>query len=174
MELRSIGVGDGPLLKSITLRSVEDAPYAFGGDGTLEDERRRPDAEWDDLAAECGGAVDAWRDRCVGYVIADGDVVCAKALAFLSGKEPALAHMSGVWVEPKYRRRGLGRRLVTNACEWAASSGAARLQLWVDDTNPAGGEFYRSMGFRATGGRRPASPSTPNGETAYELVLRAP
>ena len=171
MELRTIGVGDGPLLKDVTLRSVEDAPYAFGGAATLDDERRRPDAQWDDLAAECGGAVDAWRGRCVGYFITEGDAVCAKALAFLSAKVPALAHMSGVWVDPRYRRRGLGRGLVAGACQWAASKGAQRLQLWVDDTNPAGVAFYLSLGFRPSGDRRPATPAAPNGESAYLLPL---
>jgi hypothetical protein len=51
------------LLKALTLRSVEEAPYAFGGTETIDVERQRPDAEWDAIAAECGGDVDAWRDR---------------------------------------------------------------------------------------------------------------
>jgi hypothetical protein len=67
MHLRTIKAGDGAILKSVTLRSVVDSPYAFGGVETLEEERKRPDAQWEELAAECGGEVEAWRDRCVGY-----------------------------------------------------------------------------------------------------------
>src|SRR4051794_38994129 len=164
MRLRTIRSDDGPLLKEITLRSVEEAPHAFGGIGTLDEERRRPDSQWDDLAAECAGEVEAWRDRCVGYFITDDQAICAKALAYLSSKVPGLAHMSGVWVDPHWRRQGLGRWLVTSACDWAGSKGAQRLQLWVDDTNPGAIEFYLSLGFRATGERRPVSPTAPNGE----------
>jgi ribosomal protein S18 acetylase RimI-like enzyme len=171
VQLRTIKAGDGPLLKEITLRSVEEAPYAFGGVGTLDEERRRPDSQWDDLAAECGGDVEAWRDRCIGYFIMDGDSVCGKALGYLSGKTPRLAHMSGVWIDPRYRRRRLGRWLVMATCDWASSKGARRLQLWVDDTNPAGVAFYASLGFRATGDRRRINPNAVEEESSFELAL---
>jgi hypothetical protein len=42
MHLRTIKAGDGAILKAVTIRSVEEAPYAFGGVGTVEEERQRP------------------------------------------------------------------------------------------------------------------------------------
>ena len=171
MLLRTIEIGDGPLLKELTLRSVEEAPYAFGGAGTLEEERQAPDAKWDDLAAECGGAVDAWRDRCVGYVMLDGETACAKALGWLSSKTPGLAFMSGVWVDPRYRRQGLGRQMVEATCRWALDKAATRLRLWVDDTNPGGARFYEALGFVATGERRPSGERSTVEEVGYERTL---
>ena len=79
MQLRFITADDGLLLKEATLRSVEDAPYAFGGIETLAEERGLPDSHWQQFAAECAGQVAAWRDRCVGYFIEDGNAICAKA-----------------------------------------------------------------------------------------------
>jgi ribosomal protein S18 acetylase RimI-like enzyme len=171
MHLRAVKAGDGSLLKAITLRSVEEAPYAFGGLETLHQERERPDAQWDELAAECGGDVKAWRDRCVGYLIMDSDKACAKALGYLSANVPGLAHMSGVWVDPQYRRQGLGRWLVHQACDWAASKGATRLLLWVDDTNPGAVGFYCSLGFRPTGESRPVSPTSSDRERSLAIAL---
>ncbi len=195
MQLRTVKAGDGPLLKELTLRSVEEAPYAFGGPETLEEERKRPDAQWDELAAECAGDVEAWRDRCVGYFILNGETACAKALGYLSFKVPGLAKMSGVWVDPRHRRKGLGQKLVRETCRWAASTGANRLLLWVDDTlarplglapeganrlllwvddtNPGAARFYQALGFNPTGESRPVSPGSPLLESGYERPLPA-
>jgi ribosomal protein S18 acetylase RimI-like enzyme len=103
----------------------------------------------------------------------EGEVACAKALAFLSGKVAGLAHMSGVWVDPRYRRRGLGRRMVEEARAWAASKGAERMLLWVDDTNPEGARFYVSLGFLRTGESRPVSPTSLERESAFVVELGA-
>ena len=89
MLLRGIKSDDGPLLKELTLRSVEEAPYAFGGKHTFEEERNRSDAEWNQFAAEFGGDVELWRNRCIGYFILDGDKVCAKPRDY-SPRQPKL------------------------------------------------------------------------------------
>lgn len=173
MNIRTIKTGDGPLLKELTLRSVADAPHAFGGPDTLTEEQERPDEHWDGFAAECAGDVEAWRDRCVGYFAFDDEIACAKAIAFLSVKNPGIAQMTGVWVDPRFRRRGLGKRLVRETCEWAVSKGANRLMLWVDDANPDGVLFYEALGFKAAGKSRPVSEDSPLRESAYELSLGA-
>jgi len=173
MHLRTIIAGDGALLKELTLRSVTEAPYAFGGLETIEEERNRPDAQWDALAAECGGDVEVWRDRCVGFFIFDGETACAKALGSLSFKVPGLAHMTGVWVDPRYRRQGLGKWLVHEACRWADSKGADRLVLWINDTNPIAVRFYEALGFIPTGESRAVHPGSPLRESGYERLLTA-
>jgi ribosomal protein S18 acetylase RimI-like enzyme len=170
MHIRTVNSCDGPLLKQMTLSSVEDSPYAFGGPETLSEEQLRPDTEWSDLAAECAGEVEAWRDRCVGYFAMDGETACGKALAFLSSKTPSHAHMSAVWVDPRFRRLGLGRMLVQEASRWAISKGADRLRLWVDDRNPQAAAFYRALGFVPTGKSRPVLP-TSNKESEFEFLF---
>ena len=172
-ELRTIKAGDGAILKSVTLRSVEDAPYAFGGAETLEEERERPDAQWEELAAECGGEVEAWRDRCVGaYFFMEGGCGGREGRSrFSPARWRGQAHMTGVWVDPRYRRRGLGRQMVEEARVWAASKGAGKIMLWVDDTNPEGARFYESLGFLRTGENRPISTTSSDRKSAFVLEL---
>jgi GNAT superfamily N-acetyltransferase len=65
------------------------------------------------------------------------------------------------WVEdmvlaPEYRAKGIGRRLLDAALEWARSRGATRAQLLVDlDNAPALG-YYDHLGWESTrlGARR--------------------
>jgi ribosomal protein S18 acetylase RimI-like enzyme len=171
MHLRVIQANDGQLLKETTLRSVIDAPYAFGGAETLAEVTARGDLEWHQLAAECAGEVAEWRDPCVGYFVVDGEAVCGKALCYLCDRTPGRAYLSGVWIDPAHRRRGMGRTLVREACAWAAGKGADHLKLWVDDPNPAGAEFYRRLGFEATGESRPISRTSDVQERAFRIAL---
>jgi ribosomal protein S18 acetylase RimI-like enzyme len=171
MHVRLIQANDGLLLKDVTRRSVEDAPYAFGGAQTLAEETARPDSEWCQLAAACAGEVEKWRDRCVGYFVVDGDTVCGKAICYLCDRAPRRAYLTGVWIDSRCRRRGLGRSLVREACAWATAKGADHLKLWVDDPNPAGAEFYRLLGFRATGESRPISSTSDVQQRAFEIAL---
>jgi ribosomal protein S18 acetylase RimI-like enzyme len=173
MDIRTVRSTDGMLLKAATLRSVEDAPHAFGGPETLAEEGSRPDAHWHQLAAECAGEVAEWRGRCIAYFATDGEAVCGKAISFLGGKTSRTAYLSGVWVDPAFRRQGLGRRLVREACAWAASKGADALKLWVDDANPAGAAFYQSLGFQPTGESRPVSPRSADRQSCFGLALPA-
>lgn len=55
-------------------------------------------------------------------------------------------------VTPKFRRRGIGRKLLGDFFDHARNSGAGRVHLEVRDGNPAIA-MYRSAGF-STAGRR--------------------
>jgi ribosomal-protein-alanine N-acetyltransferase len=74
-------------------------------------------------------------------------------------------------VDPRYRRRGLGRWLVREVAAWAATRGCDRLRLWVDDANPPAAAFYRSLGFYPTGESRPVVAGSPLFESSMELCL---
>jgi ribosomal protein S18 acetylase RimI-like enzyme len=53
-------------------------------------------------------------------------------------------------VEPRWRRRGLGSRLVEALAEALAALGAPRLVLQVAARNPEAARAFAGMGFRAT------------------------
>ena len=60
------------------------------------------------------------------------------------------AHKSliwGVFVDPAYRRTGIGRRLMESAIERAKASGAELVQLTVGAQNPRAQTLYLSLGF---------------------------
>src|SRR5437868_1632373 len=63
------------------MRALSDAPYAFGGPETLAREQALPDEYWRQLARELAGDVAEWRDRCVCFMVVNGDEVCAATVA---------------------------------------------------------------------------------------------
>jgi hypothetical protein len=62
MEIRPLRADDGMLIKRVRLRSLVEAPYAFGLQ-TFEEEAALPDSHWHQLAAQVGGQVPEWWTR---------------------------------------------------------------------------------------------------------------
>jgi len=170
MQIRPFQSDEGMLIKHVRLRSLADAPYAFGVD-SLAEESALPDSHWNQLAAQVGGQDSQWQDRCVSYVVLDGDDACGTATCYLCPKVPRRAYFTSAWIDPRYRRRGLGRKLVDTAITWAAAHGADHMRLWVDDTNPAAAEFYRAIGFVPTGESQPVPAHSSNRQTGFERRL---
>ena len=132
----------GLLYKDLRLRALKDAPYAFGGIQTFDEESLLPDSYWHAMAAEVDGRVEEWRDRCVTYVIMDGLEAFGGGSCYLCPCVARRAYFSAAWIDPRYRRQGYGRKLMDMAITWAATHGADHLKLWVDDTNPGAVAFY--------------------------------
>lgn len=59
--------------------------------------------------------------------------------------------ISGVMVDPKYRRRSYGKRLVSEACDEAKRRGAEKIFLDVLERNAPARALYRSLGFEDSG-----------------------
>lgn len=55
------------------------------------------------------------------------------------------------YVEPAWRRRGLGARLMAEVDAYARSAGALHLWLETSNLNVAGVEIYRRLGFELCG-----------------------
>jgi putative acetyltransferase len=65
----------------------------------------------------------------------------------LTGAIPA-AEMKRLWVEPRFRGRGVGRGLVLGAIEWARVHACTAVVLdTVNEAMPEAAELYRSLGF---------------------------
>jgi putative acetyltransferase len=59
--------------------------------------------------------------------------------------------MKRLWVEPRFRKIGLGRGLVVGAIEWSQSHGYGAVVLdTVNEAMPEAGALYRSLGFEET------------------------
>lgn len=82
----------------------------------------RGDADWGDVVG------------CAGIWVVDGD-----------------AHVLGISVDPKSRRRGIARLLMEAASASAFSMGARRMTLEVSVTNAAALALYESLGFTSVG-----------------------
>ena len=167
MLIRPLQSDDAMLIKHVRLRSLAEAPYAFGPNSFAE-ESALPDSHWHELAAQVGGRDERWRGRCASWVVLDGDDACGTATCYLCPQVPGRAYFTAAWVDPRWRRRGVGRQLVDAALAWAASRGADHLRLWVDDTNPPAAAFYRALGFAPTGESQPVSEGSEDRQSGFE------
>lgn len=61
--------------------------------------------------------------------------------------EPGSAHLEELDVHPDHGRRGLGGRLVTAVCDWAASKGYASVTLTTSRDVAWNMPFYARLGF---------------------------
>ena len=52
-------------------------------------------------------------------------------------------------VEHRYRRLGIGRTLLRNACDLARAQQAPGIALWVDENNQGARSLYEAEGFQA-------------------------
>jgi len=93
-------------------------------------------------------------------------LVGVAAVAFVEGEW----HVFAMWVDPAFRRRGLGGRLLDAGLAWFRVTAPHRpLRL---DVNPQQGDavrLYESRGFRRTGSSSPLGHTA--GETVEAMVL---
>lgn len=99
------------------------------------------------------------------------------------------ATVTDFYVEPRYRRKGVGRKVLTHVEGFCAASGVQAVELQVTGKNAAALAFYKSLGFEAhertpMSKRMTSAPESPNipggrkclrafyqklGERTYEL-----
>jgi GNAT superfamily N-acetyltransferase len=156
--VRRLEAHEVELHRDLRLRALGDAPESFGE--TVAEAAARAPAYWEDLTrsvTEPGRHVMflAWEGRdSVGstYGLPDRDRIDA-------------GRVGGMWVDPAWRRRGVGRLLLQAVFGWARDRGLRRLGLWAPARSPAAIALYSRAGFRETGVRRPRAPGS-----ALEIV----
>jgi ribosomal-protein-alanine N-acetyltransferase len=82
---------------------------------------------------------------------------------------PPEAHITTIAVEPEYRRRGIGERLLVALLEAAQDMGASRVTLEVRESNQIARTLYEKYGFEAVAYMRGYYPDT--GEDAVVMWL---
>jgi ribosomal protein S18 acetylase RimI-like enzyme len=153
IEVRVLHSDEWPTWREIRLRSLADAPGAFGS--TLE---REQDYTEDD-----------WRRWLQGVsVVATVDGVPA-ALGGGFRVRDGWMQVVAMWTDPAYRRRGLAVA-VLDVVVAAARAEGRRLVLDVAEGNSAARTAYERYGFEATGESEPIRPGSP--ERADLMVLR--
>ena len=70
-----------------------------------------------------------------------------------SAVTPEAVQLMGVWTDPRYRRRGLGRALLREVCGHLARKGRS-VTLFVNDFNRPAIALYESLGFKRIGVNR--------------------
>ena len=82
------------------------------------------------------------------------------------GEVNGSAVMTAMFVEPRFRRAGVGDLLVKTLLDWAKTEGYGRMFLWVTEVNHNAERLYARNGFERTGATQDVRP----GELENEMV----
>jgi GNAT superfamily N-acetyltransferase len=138
VRVRRITPDDGLTLRDLRLRSIADAPNAFGQ--PLEEARGRPEKEWHRSARQSSrGDSRTWL-----VAVHDG-----RAVGLVQGRKrrPSTLLLFSMWVDPSVRRHGVGRALIESLEAWGRGWDAVETILWVYGANDDAIRFYRDLGF---------------------------
>ena len=126
------------VLRNLRLRSLADAPVAFGQ--PIDEAKDRPDTEWQRTARQSShGDNRTW-------LLAEAD---DGYVGLLQGRKrrPATLLLFSMWVDPSVRRLGVGSLLIEALEDWGRGWDARDTILWVFGGNLQAIEFYRDLGF---------------------------
>ena len=165
LRIRRIRPDDGPILRDLRLRSIADAPDAFGQ--PLEEARQRPEQEWHRNARQSS------RGDNRTWLLAEVD---DQPVGLVQGRKrrPRTLLLFSMWVDPEVRRLGVGRVLIEHLEEWARGWDGAETILWVFGANAAAIEFYRDLGFEAVRGGQDAESGARFGALAMRRDIHSP
>ena len=163
MYLRRLKPHEVSLHRELRLRALQEAPDSFGE--RFADVAARPSSYWEDLTRSVTES-----GRQVMVLAYEGNDVLGSAYGLRDRARSAMGRVGGMWVEPAWRRRGVGRALLEEVFRWAREHGLSRLGLWAPAHSLAALALYRQAGFRETGIHRPL----PTNPALQILEMEAP
>lgn len=89
----------------------------------------------------------AMKEECVRITCAkDGDQIIAYCVSTVDDKDTT-GDLASIYVDPTYRRMGIGEALMTDSKTWLLNKGCQRLTLGVSVGNESVINFYKKAGF---------------------------
>ncbi len=150
VPIRRLRASEWRELRALRLQALRDAPLAFGS--TYEREAAHADDRWREQAASAESG-----EEQVAFVAVtndgSGDRHIGVARGYLDtsdGPDPVV-WLVGVYVDPRWRGRDLGRTLSAEVVAWARERSAVEVLLHVAEWNTAARRVYESLGFTPTG-----------------------
>ena len=150
------------VFKEVRLRALKESPTAFSS--TYAREWQLPDEEWVSRATLWGGqGTDSI------FLAFDGGAACGIIGSYVEPGDRQRAQVVSMWVDPAYRRAGVGKALVDRVVEWNRLLGMREIALMVTSVNAGAIAFYERLGFAKTGvtGEYPNDPAI----TEFEMLL---
>ena len=98
--------------------------------------------------------------------MAEVDRVAAGTASGGPGDSAGAAALTAMWVDPRFRRRGVGDLLVKTVVEWAKANLYDRLFLWVTEGNENAERLYLRNRFVRTGAAKDVRP----GHLEHEML----
>ena len=135
---------ESELCKELRLRALKDAPAAFAE--TYEDALERDDDYWDLISSSM---VEPNKQRM--FIAKESDNYIGSVYAILAMDDKSSGRLGGMWVDSRYRQKGVGVKLFLALKSWAKDLGLKRVILWVEDRETDAKVFYTRLGFIETG-----------------------
>ena len=161
VTIKRIMLEDAFVFKDLRLRALRDSPTAFSS--THAREAAFPDEEWQQRASRWNG------ENGIGLIALQDGHPCGLVFCFRKGQDEAGAELVSMWVDPDFRRLGVGEHLIRAVVEWACGRKVLQLTLMVTSVNEGAIAFYQRLGFVMTGVTEPY-PNDP-AITEYEMML---
>lgn len=152
-SIRVVEPEDASVVGNVIIAMLADSPFAFGE--SLEEAQNRTDREWQTLVANL--ITPGLR---TAFLASDRIGACGLVCADSSFPEAPLdtVVISRLWVAPRQRGTGLGKRLMAAATEWAQQKHAGLVALGVTEMNTQAIGFYKHLGYSDSGVRVPWPP----------------
>jgi ribosomal protein S18 acetylase RimI-like enzyme len=149
------------VFKDVRLRALLDSPTAFSS--TYAKESALHDEEWMKRAVRWSSEGSAM------FLAFEGAVACGIIGSF-EEEDPKQAQIISMWVDPRFRRTGVGKMLIDAVVDWARLRAVRELNLMVTSVNDGAIVFYERIGFKRTG----KTAVYPNDATITEYEMARP
>ena len=144
MEIVELQKEGAELCKELRLRALKDAPTAFAE--TYEDALERDDDYWDLISSSM---VEPNKQRM--FIAKESENYIGSVYAIMTMDDKSSGRLGGMWVDSRYRQKGVGVELFLALKSWAEDLGLKRVKLWVEDRDVGAKIFYSRLGFIETG-----------------------
>jgi L-amino acid N-acyltransferase YncA len=163
LTIRLAETKDWQTIRDVMLKMLADAPHAFGE--TLVEAESREMQEWQQLVEHLTNTPYA-----CAYIAKDHQGECGFVLGdtTLPQLPPGAVIAARLWVAPRQRGRGLGRKLMDVVTRWAEEQGMDQICVGIKDTNLGVMKFFEHLGYHDTGIRKQVSDDSPR-----HLILMA-
>jgi ribosomal protein S18 acetylase RimI-like enzyme len=144
IEIKRIEPETALVFKQVRLRALKESPLAFSS--TYAKESLLPDEEWQRRAARWS---EAQNDAI--FMAIENTVVCGIVGSYVEPEHRERAQVISMWVDPAYRRAGVGKKLIDSVIAWNRERGVRELALMVTGVNEGAIAFYDRLGFKRSG-----------------------
>ena len=162
--IRQFETNEWQAYKDLRLNALKESPEAFGS--IFEDAVKYEDIQWKNRIAEASA------DNNYPMAALVGDEFVGLGWVVIEPPKYDVAHLYQMWVNPRFRKLGLGRALVESGINWAGSRGTRSMMLEVTCGDRPARRLYDSLGFVPTGDPVPVWSDANRLEQLMELRFR--